>query len=1200
MSLSPQKLLLISTLLLCVTSVLPAGADSVFSGGSWLRDSEIDWSASRSKSDVQRLAEEARNGDVKAMRRLGIISMKGIKVKPSAKIAIKWWKMAAEEGDAHSMMYLGDVYKGGNGVRKDAKRALQYYAEALEAVEEKSNTIADDNHIIIKRIKKMPLSVTINWWKERCEDGDSHAMYYLATLEASKRKGLLTDEDAEEYLQQAAEAGHTEAKAKVKSLAVTKGNHSHEDDEIALGSEADNEEISSSARAARKKLAELGHTPTEKTNEVYGELLLKFAKEGELNKVKLALQSGADVNTKDSEDITPILWAAAKGHTEVVKLLLSTQGIEINTSDKDGMTPLYGAARAGYPNIVRLLLAVPGIDVNAVDKHGASSLYWAAREGHADIVKQLLAVPGIKVNSLDEYNCSPLHWAAVGGKTDVVKLLLAAPGIDINTQDMEGWSSLHAAAVKGHTEIVKLLLAVPGININTKDKEGGSPLHAAAYVGQVDVVKLLLAATKVEVNKTMAITGFAPLHSAILGERVDVVKLLLADSRIDVNLATPLHKTDAENISTVVNAHQKNEFDESGLDKMLAIRGVTPLHLAAFVGNMEVLKLLLADSDIKVNNAMSIGGIEPLHFAAFRGNTEVVKLFLAAPGIKVNSKDDKGRTPLHYAESQGHTAVVALLKAAEDIEANKVQGKGQQKRGKNEKKKFTYTNWEDYVGVVVIVILAAVITIALLAYKRKKYSHTPIAPTLDNFNDVTPAQEASVAYNLSSLKEVYICIPGGEKEGPYPVAMVRDGFALGLYLDSTMIWLDAAADWRPIQEVFPSSPSKTMVRLSSAKKGALKNKVIIFCCSLALFALLSVIACSVLDVCGNSTISKEKACEKLRKYGVIENFYEVETAKGRRALEDACEQGDIKVVRLLIAGGAAMTSKAFFSAIEKGHVDIVKLALEASDIDINYENRYSNTALQLAARYGNIELVQLLLAVPGIDVNRGAPLVYAAYENKPEIVKLLLKTPRIDVNQTSSEGRTALTEAAMNQNVKLVKLLLQVPGINVNKGGPLAQAAAKGNMELVRILSSVPGCHINQSNYNKGETPLCLAAEKGHAEVVKFLLSIDGIDINQGDVYSGSSPLYNAAFCGHTEVVRILLSRDEIDVNAACRANGFTPLYSAAFEGHVQIVKLLLSMPGIDVNKAGGFNNSQSPLWAAQTSGHREIESMLKAAGAKK
>jgi ankyrin repeat protein len=54
------------------------------------------------------------------------------------------------------------------------------------------------------------------------------------------------------------------------------------------------------------------------------------------------IQSGAGV--------TPLCWAALKGHTEVVKVLLS-RGMDVDTKDDQLYTPLMLAAQKGHAGV---------------------------------------------------------------------------------------------------------------------------------------------------------------------------------------------------------------------------------------------------------------------------------------------------------------------------------------------------------------------------------------------------------------------------------------------------------------------------------------------------------------------------------------------------------------------------------------------------------------------------------------------------------------------------------------------------------------------------------------------------------------------------------------------------------------------------------------------------------------------------------
>jgi ankyrin repeat protein len=71
--------------------------------------------------------------------------------------------------------------------------------------------------------------------------------------------------------------------------------------------------------------------------------------------VKLLLDNGAEVDSKDIEyGGTPLSWAAEKGHEAVVRLLLDN-GAEVDSKDKSAQTLLSWAAESGHETVVKLL-----------------------------------------------------------------------------------------------------------------------------------------------------------------------------------------------------------------------------------------------------------------------------------------------------------------------------------------------------------------------------------------------------------------------------------------------------------------------------------------------------------------------------------------------------------------------------------------------------------------------------------------------------------------------------------------------------------------------------------------------------------------------------------------------------------------------------------------------------------------------------
>ncbi|RYC65780.1 hypothetical protein CHU98_g423 [Xylaria longipes] len=72
--------------------------------------------------------------------------------------------------------------------------------------------------------------------------------------------------------------------------------------------------------------------------------------------VRLLLDKGAGLESKDKYGLTPLSWAAEMGHEGVVRLLLD-EGADLESKDKEyGQTPLSWAAENGYEGVVRLLL----------------------------------------------------------------------------------------------------------------------------------------------------------------------------------------------------------------------------------------------------------------------------------------------------------------------------------------------------------------------------------------------------------------------------------------------------------------------------------------------------------------------------------------------------------------------------------------------------------------------------------------------------------------------------------------------------------------------------------------------------------------------------------------------------------------------------------------------------------------------------
>ncbi|MFH1923261.1 MAG: ankyrin repeat domain-containing protein [Planctomycetota bacterium] len=110
--------------------------------------------------------------------------------------------------------------------------------------------------------------------------------------------------------------------------------------------------------------------------------LIQAAKDGDLETVKMLLDQGVDVNSReysaDASEMTPLMWAACR-------LLCRFFRTRYDTS---GMTPLMWAACQGHASVVRLLL-VRKANQGIKRLDGNTALDLAHQAGHADIVRLL-------------------------------------------------------------------------------------------------------------------------------------------------------------------------------------------------------------------------------------------------------------------------------------------------------------------------------------------------------------------------------------------------------------------------------------------------------------------------------------------------------------------------------------------------------------------------------------------------------------------------------------------------------------------------------------------------------------------------------------------------------------------------------------------------------------------------------------------
>lgn len=193
------------------------------------------------------------------------------------------------------------------------------------------------------------------------------------------------------------------------------------------------------------------------------------------------------------EAVRQLLNAAEQGHSgNMISCLDRVRGVDVNSSDTEGLTPLMVAAAAGHEHIVRLLLK-RAASINQQNLYGWSALMQSSFYGHLPIVGLLLQNRAC-TNLRNVFGASALSAACRNGHVAIASLLLDA-GVDVNeysSHNADTATPLMVASQQGHDELVKLLLE-QGANANAAmSGTGWTALMLAALNNDLVVCQTLI------------------------------------------------------------------------------------------------------------------------------------------------------------------------------------------------------------------------------------------------------------------------------------------------------------------------------------------------------------------------------------------------------------------------------------------------------------------------------------------------------------------------------------------------------------------------------------------------------------------------------------------------------------------------------------------------------------------------------------
>jgi ankyrin repeat protein len=843
--------------------------------------------------------------------------------------------------------------------------------------------------------------------------------------------------------------------------------------------------------------------------------------------------------------------------------------------------PLHISSQFGFTEVVELLSQDRNTDSGIRAEEVNMALRIAARSGHVDVVKHLVQVEKAQHFAIE----LALLEAAEAGHGDVV--LKLAQYADKAYVLEHGMRLLCYVAQSGHLKAVEYLLEIlqPVDYVIDSDSDSLTPLHHAASQGQTEVVKALL-------DSEFAITVkrgpdfVTPLQLAAGKGYPEVVDLLIK-------------------FRAVVDAHGPHLL--------------TALHLAAENGNHKILEKLL-DANAQVDPRDSLGRT-PLHLACLKGLTEVATMLINRDA-DTNTADGQNNTALHHAAEKGHTSMIQLL-----MKRKPELGK-QNEVGDTALHLALRDRHED----------AAHFLVRKCADVEAKFH--------SDSNELGNDSEENRSGAVSGIN-----IVNESGETPLIIAIKNGLDEIALTIFKVLRAKHEAVGLRRFSE--------QSVLAMAAEKGNID----------IVKALLGSEPSQLSDVGGSGQVESMVTPPKRSVSPPRSSEDEQDTREDDddviQALHSACENGHVDVVEELLRAKPTIRvvknwfSESLYSAVENGHKDVVEVLIEATasakendldeklearllraarlghedivrffldrGVDINSQDDYRNTALQMAAFFDKAKVVRLLLLrkadTERADNSDSTPLSDAAYSNSKESLELLLEagantetqndageTPLViaaasghgeiveillragaDVEAQDSDGETALLRAHSNSRDEIVQTLLRARTHSKAKTEDHTLMQAASDDTRIGVLQLLLKAGTTQEARDAG---LLHAASEGHDQVVKLLIEHKA-NINTGNPESGmETPLHKAAFAGLMKTAKLLL--DYGADKDLVRGRHGTPLQTAVVRIEPEIVDLLLKNEA-DVNKTGGIYFTALQAAAYRDPDGRMVQSLLDA-----
>ena len=675
----------------------------------------------------------------------------------------------------------------------------------------------------------------------------------------------------------------------------------------------------------------------------------------------------------------------------------------------------------------------------------------------------------------------------------------------------------------------------------------------------------------VETNEKK-VNGWALIHTAVSSNQVKVVNLLIQHG---------------------ANVNVQATDKVSGLDNL-----ETPLHLATFIGNDEIAKLL-SRNGAKVD--VSVEGVTPFHMAVINNDLEIVNMILEKTN-NVDPQDENGFTPLHRAIWNRKVEVAKLLiSKGANIEAVAKQD----------------------LRPIHVAILCGSLELMEILIKNGATVDAQVSIGSTNRHIDTTVQPPSKVKSKRSLKltPLHLTVSLSSMRGLFKVGSkiesVWSSMIKGSKKQNCSYEVLEKVRIKMVQLLLKSHAAKIV---TDAKRTVLASKLTI---SKKLEEVTDLKQTPLLLAAKNGFFEIGKLLIQLGANVNVKDHYEytplhhsimfnqIEFAKlllnngshvenprsGHQPIHSAVWAKYLEATKLLIDHGANVNLKDFrnnspiYYAVKRNAIDMVKLLLENGAVV--EDNEEDKTLLTWAIDEGHIEIAKVLIT-NGVNVNTkdlkgNCPIHYAAKRNSIDVVKLLIENGA-SIHDKSDEGVTPF-DLAINKgkDIEFIEFLI-AKGAHVNaiRNGyaPIHRAVEQSNVALTKsLIDNYADISIKTDReYYIGEqlTPLQLGIALGDPWKIdnNFILRNAAVlggylkghlrdsltnEVDFNSINSLNSDMKEQINVRNEEIIKTLIYHGA-DVNAKTIADGFLPLHFAMLLERKHVQQMLLDTGKIDVN----------------------------------